>query len=63
MYPHPKRVCNLTGKASTMQIKYATDIHNVLGIDLPQEQTKQAYSDFINRFCTKYRIVTGQIKV
>lgn len=61
MYPHPMRVCNLQGKASPMQIKYATDIHNVLGIDLPQEQTKQAYSDFINRYQKKYRIVKGQI--
>jgi len=30
---------------------------------VPKEQTKQAYSDFINRFYKKYRIVTGQIKV
>lgn len=28
-----------------------------------KEQAKQAYSDFINRFYKKYRIVTGQIKV
>ena len=61
MYPHPMRVCNLKGKASPMQIKYVNDICNVLGIDLPQEQTKQAYSDFINRYQKKYKIVKGQI--
>ena len=55
------RVCNLKGKASPMQIKYASEIHTVLGIELPQEQTKQAYSDFINRYQKKYKIVKGQI--
>lgn len=61
MYPHPKRVCNLTGKASTMQIKYATDIHNVLGIELPREQSKQAYSDYINRYIKRYKAVKEKI--
>lgn len=61
MYPHPKRVCNLTGQASPKQIEYAMDIHKILGIDLPREQTKQAYSDFINRYQKKYKIVKGQI--
>lgn len=60
---HPMRVCNLTGSPTPAQIKYAADIGKVLGIDVPKEQTKQAYSDFINRFYEKYRIVTGQIKV
>lgn len=55
MYPHPKRVCNLMGQASPKQLEYAANIHKVLGVDLPQEQTKQAYSDFINRYIRRYR--------
>ena len=55
MYPHPKRVCNLTGQASTKQIEYAMDIGRMLKIELPQEQTKQAYSDFINANVKKYK--------
>ena len=61
MYPHPKRVCNLRGQASQKQVEYAMDIHKILGIDLPREQTKQAYSDFINRYQKTYKIVKGQI--
>ena len=61
MYPYPKRVCNLKGQASPKQIEYAMDIHKILGIDLPREQTKQAYSDFINRYQKTYKIVKGQI--
>ena len=61
MYPHPKRVCNLTGQASPKQIEYATDIHKVLGIELPREQTKQAYSDYINRHIKRYKAVKEKI--
>ena len=59
MYPHPKRVCNLRGQASPKQVEYAADIHRTLGVELPAEQTKQAYSDFINRYQKTYKIVKG----
>lgn len=62
MYPHPKRVCNLTGQASQKQIEYAENIHKTLGIDLPREQTKQAYSDFINANIKKYKVAVTGVK-
>ena len=62
MYPHPKRVCNLTGQASPKQIEYAENIHKMLGIDLPREQTKQAYSDFINANIKKYKVAVTGVK-
>lgn len=63
MYPHPKRVCNLTGQASPKQIEYAENIHKTLGIDLPREQTKQAYSDYINANVKKYKSFVKQWKL
>ena len=63
MYPHPKRVCNLTGQASPKQIEYAMDIGRMLKIELPQEQTKQAYSDFINANVKKYKSFVKQWKL
>lgn len=61
MYPYPKRVCGLRGEASPAQIKYVEQIHLLLGVEKPEEKTKQAYSDFINRYQKKYKIVKGQI--
>ena len=59
MYPHPKRVCNLKGQASPKQVEYAADIHRTLGVELPAEKTKQAYSDYINRYMKRYREVVN----
>lgn len=61
MYPYPKRVCGLRGEASPAQIKYVEEIHLLLGVEKPEKETKQSYSDFINRYQKKYKIVKGQI--
>lgn len=52
---HPMRVCNLTGDPSPKQIEYANNICTLLGLTLPAEKTKQAYSDFINKNVRKYK--------
>ena len=55
MYPYPKRVCGLRGEASPAQIKYVEAIHLLLGVEKPEEKTKQAYSDFINKYAKRYK--------
>lgn len=52
---HPMRVCNLTGDPTQAQIEYANNICTLLGLSLPTEKTKQAYSDFINKYVHKYK--------
>lgn len=52
---HPMRVCNLTGDPTQKQIEYANNICTLLGLSLPAEKTKQAYSDFINKYVHKYK--------
>ena len=49
MYPHPMRVCGLTGEATPKQIEYAEQIEKLLNVVIPEERTKQKYSDFINK--------------
>lgn len=61
MYPNPMRVTGMKGNPTPAQIRLAEQISKVLGIDLPGEKSKQAYSDFINRYQKKYKIVKGQI--
>lgn len=36
------------------QLDFAVDISSVLGIDLPTEYTKSAYSDFISSYRNAY---------
>ena len=36
-----------SNKPTEKQVDYVTSICEVLGIDLPDEETKEAYSDFI----------------
>ena len=49
------RVPNLKGEATPAQIEYVKNIHNVLGFEIPAERTKQAYSDYINRYSNRYK--------
>ena len=37
------------------QVKYAEAIADVLGIDLPDEETKAAYSEFISEWAEDYQ--------
>lgn len=57
MYPHQMRVCGLTGEATPKQIEYAKEINRVFGEALPERNTKQAYSDYINKYAKKYKAV------
>ena len=60
MYPTLQRVTGLRGEATPKQIEYATAMHDLLGAELPTEKTKQAYSDYINKYAKKYKEVAGQ---
>lgn len=60
MYPYPKRVCGLSGEASPAQIRYVEQIHLLLGVEKPEEKTKQAYSDYINKYAKRYKEMAGQ---
>ena len=55
MYHTIRRVCGLQGEATAAQIEYADTISKFLQIDLPEEKTKQAYSDFISQYAVKYK--------
>ena len=57
MYPKQVRRTGMRGEATYGQIRLAKDISEYLEIDLPQEKTKQAYSDFINRYSKRYKAV------
>lgn len=59
MYPEARRVFGLRGEATPAQIMLAQDISKELCIEMPQEQTKQAMSDFIASNIRKYRRVKG----
>ena len=60
MYPHPMRVCGLTGDATPKQIEYAEQIGKLLGVVIPEERTKQKYSDFINKYAERYKAAQGR---
>ena len=49
-----ERGLNLKGEATPAQIKLAEAIHALIGMELPVEKTKQAYSDYIGRHSRKY---------
>ena len=49
-----KRVCGMTGEATPAQINYASKIHEVTGKELPKDQTKQEYGDYISRYVNLY---------
>lgn len=51
----PIRLYGLTGEPTQAQVKYAESICSLLGLSLPAEKTKQAYSDFINKNVRKYK--------
>ena len=55
MYPTLSRVTGLTGEATPKQIEYAEEMYRLLGNELPEERTKQAYSDYINANVKKYK--------
>lgn len=55
MYPHPKRVTGMTGDPTPAQIRLAEQINRATGIDLPGERSKQAYSDYINKYVKKIK--------
>ena len=48
-------------KATEKQISYAKDIHDCLGYELPKEQTKKAYSDWLNRHVGEYKRYVGEM--
>lgn len=50
-----ERGLNLKGEATQAQIKRAEDIHALIGAELPAEKTKQAYSDYIDRYASEYK--------
>ena len=37
------------------QVEYATEISDLLGIPLPEEYTRRAFSDFIGKWQREYR--------
>ena len=45
----------MAGEATAEQIEYETAIHDLLGVELPEEKTKQAYSDYICRYVVRYK--------
>lgn len=55
MYPNPMRVTGMKGNPTPAQIRLAEQINKALGIDLPGEKSKQAYSDYINRHMKKIK--------
>lgn len=55
MYPTLTRKTGLRGEATPKQIEYAGQIHDLIGVELPDSKTKQAYSDYINRYLNKYK--------
>lgn len=48
-------------KATEKQISYAKDIHDCLGYELPKEQTKKAYSDWLNSHVGEYKEYVDEI--
>lgn len=55
MYPKQVRRTGMKGEATYGQVRLANLISEILQIDLPNEKTKQAYSDFINRYSRRYK--------
>lgn len=55
MYPNPMRVTGMKGDPTPAQIRLAEQISKALGIDLPGEKSKQAYSDYINKHVKKIK--------
>ena len=45
----------MTGEATQKQIEYAAEIHALIGAELPPEKTKQAYSEYIDRYASEYK--------
>lgn len=63
MYPNPVRVSGMTGEATKGQIEYAERIYLLLGAEKPRERTKQAYSDYINRYAKRYKQALQEVAV
>ena len=55
MYPNPMRVTGMKGEATPAQVRLAEQIKNATGIELPGERSKQAYSDYINKYVKKIK--------
>ena len=51
----PIRLYGLTGDPTQKQVERAAEISKLLGLSLPAEKSKQAYSDFINRHIRRYK--------
>jgi hypothetical protein len=49
------RVTGMKGDPTPAQVRLAEQISKALGIDLPGERSKQAYSDYINRHMKKIK--------
>ena len=41
--------------ATAKQISFAKDIAEWFGVDLPEERTKEAYSEFLNQYVDDYK--------
>ena len=50
----------MTGDPTQKQIEYARAINELLGKELPEEITKQAYSDYIDRHAAAYKEAVGK---
>lgn len=51
----------MAGDPTQKQIEYARAIHELLGKALPEEITKQAYSDYIDRHAAAYKEAVGKM--
>ena len=51
----------MAGDPTQKQIEYARAIHELLGKELPEEITKQAYSDYIDRHAAAYKEAVGKM--
>ena len=41
--------------ATAKQINFAKDVAEWFGVDLPEERTKEAYSEFLNKYADDYK--------
>lgn len=63
MYPKQVRRTGMRGEPTPAQVAYAIDISRMLDVDMPEEKTKQAYSDYINRYANKYKSAVQEWKL
>ena len=50
-------------KATQKQIEYAKDISDALGVDLPKEDSREAYSEFLDMYVGEYKELIQSMKL